>query len=176
MLGQLPTHSLVYKASSIDWKRKRLAAQLKASSEGLDAAIAAFDNIALAIGPSPWHRAEELTDLAAYILQLFDHRRVPDTLKPASISRFCENFQALARAIKPSRGVRELIASIDDELTRMQPTTVPMSLSLYQLFLGILCEKGPVQRIENLTCHVTPELQTIFPMTRHITGTFDYDT
>jgi ppGpp synthetase/RelA/SpoT-type nucleotidyltranferase len=169
------THDLVYKTKSVDWKRIRLAAQLKASSEGLDAAVAAFEHLAHAIDESPWSRVSEQLEVSSYIADLFDGNRVPGTLKPTNISRFCENFCTLVRAIRPTHSVGDLLKRIDDMLNQMQPDGVPVSLSLYQLFLGIICEQGLIGSVQNLSCHITPELQAMFPRTNDIRMIFDYN-
>lgn len=169
------THDLVYKTKSVDWKRIRLAAQLKASSEGLDAAVAAFEHLAHAIDESPWSRVSEQLEVSSYIADLFDGNRVPGTLKPTNISQFCENFCTLVRAIRPTHSVGDLLKRIDDMLNQMQPDGVPVSLSLYQLFLGIICEQGLIGSVQNLSCHITPELQAMFPRTNDIRMIFDYN-
>src|SRR5207249_2148558 len=93
--SSVATHELVYKASSIDWKRIRLAAQLKATSEGLDAAVAAFDHLAMSISESPWDRVSDQIEVSQYVTSAFDDSRIPRLLQPSSISRFSENFCAL---------------------------------------------------------------------------------
>lgn len=169
------THDLVYKGSSIDWKRIRLAAQLKASSEGLDAAVAVFDHLATAINQSPWKRVSDQIEVSNYISRLFQQDRLPSFLKPASVARFVENFCTLVRSIQPRRSITSCLYEIDNELQRLGPTSIPVSLSLYQFFLGMLCHRGLVTTIQNLQCHVTPELAAIFPGTKGIGSVFDYD-
>jgi ppGpp synthetase/RelA/SpoT-type nucleotidyltranferase len=167
------THDLVYKGSSIDWKRARLAAQLKATSEGLDAAVAAFEYLADAIEESPWDRFRGQVDVSQYIADAFEGQKLPSTLKPSSVSRFSQNFCALIQAIRPTLSVSDALEVITDELRQM--SSVPVSLSLYQLFLGMLCHGRETTEIKTIRCHVTNELATLFPETRKLEAIFDYD-
>jgi hypothetical protein len=167
------THDLVYKGSSIDWKRIRLAAQLKATSESLDTAVAAFDNLANGIIESPWDRIRDQIEVSKYVVSAFDGQRLPGNLKPASISRFSENFYALTRSAQPDLSVTDALTTIDAELKKGK--SIPVSVSLYQLFLGILCESGQVTSTKKHKCHVTNELLTMFPTTKRLNLIFDYD-
>jgi ppGpp synthetase/RelA/SpoT-type nucleotidyltranferase len=167
------THDLVYKGASIDWKRLRLAAQLKATSETLDAAIASFDHLAQAISESPWEQVKERSDVSYFVTSLFKENRLPPSLKPASISRFSENFCTLVTKIRPNLQVREAIEMVSEQLEKTAST--PISLSLYQLFLGLLFENGSLKGVQKIPCHVTPELITIYPRTRAISCIFDYE-
>ena len=169
------THDLVFKGSSIDWKRIRLAAQLKANSEGLDAAVAAFDHLATAIKQSPWRQVSEQTEVFDYTNGLFEQGRLPRHLKPASMTRFVENFCNLVRSIRPTQSIGSCLCGIDNELRRLGPASTPASLSLYQFFLGMLCHCRLITNVENLRCHITPELAAIFPETKGIGSVFDYD-
>ena len=171
--GRSRRMSHVYKGSSIDWKRIRLAAQLKATSESLDIAVAAFDTLASGIIESPWDRIGDQITISKYVLSLLDKKLIPTTLRPMSISRFSENCYNLIRSVRPESTVAVAITSINEELSKQKP--LPVSVSLYQLFLGILCEAAIINFTRNINCHVTPELMTIFPATRKLTQIFDYD-
>ena len=167
------THDLVYKASTIDWKRVRLAAQLKATSEGLDAAVGAFDHLAASVEESPWDRMHDEVAVSEFVVAAFGEQRLPENLKPASISRFSENFCTLARAIRPTQSVRVALQIINDQISRS--TSFPISLSLYQLFFGMLCQGADVTGVENVHCHVTTELAALFPQTSNLGSVFDYE-
>lgn len=167
------THDLVYKGSVVDWKRMRLAAQLKATSEGLDAAIAAFDHLASGITESPWARLSDQIHVAEFVRSIFENKRLPDALIPDSVSRFSENFCTLVRSIEPSMTVSNSIDVIDNALQITSP--IPISLSLYQLFLGLLCQSGRVVDARRTPCHITAELTTLFPETKKLTRIFDYN-
>jgi ppGpp synthetase/RelA/SpoT-type nucleotidyltranferase len=166
-------HDLVYKGASIDWKRMRLAAQLKATSEGLDAAIASFDHLAEAISESPWEQVKERSDVSDFVTSLFLRNRLPMTLKPNSISRFSENFCTLVSKIRPKLQVSEALRVLTTQLP--DSATAPMSLSLYQLFLGVLFHSGDFEGVHDFPYHITPELLMIYPRTRTIRGVFNYD-
>lgn len=167
------THDLVYKSASVEWKRIRLAAQLKATSEGLDAAVAAFDQLANGIVASPWDRVGDRTDVSQYVHSLLDNRRLPSSMKPESLSRFSDNVCTLIKAIQPQISVSDALAVIDEQL--LKESTLPVSISLYQLFLGVLWRSGRVQGVKGICCHVTNELMTIFPETKKIQLVFDYE-
>ncbi len=167
------THDLVYKGPSIDWKRVRLAAQLKATSEGLDTAVAAFDHLAMNIEESPWGGVRDQIEVSEYIADAFGNERLPATLRPTSVSRFSQNFCALIRAIRPSLSVHDALEAITAELG--QTTPIPVSLSLYQLFLGMLCQGGLATEVRDIQCHVTSELATLFPRTGSLQPVFNYD-
>ena len=169
------THDLVYKAGSIDWKRMRLAAQLKASSEGLDAAVAAFDHLAAAIDQSPWPSVKDRIDFSRYVGSLFDANRLPNVLRPESISRFSENVCNLVKSVQPQLSVQTSLNEIEAGLVDLGPGLVPVSLSLYQFFFGILCRRGLVKMVRDLRCHITPELTAIFPETKGVAAIFDYE-
>jgi len=167
------THDLVYKGPSVNWKRLRLAAQLKATSEGLDAAMAAFEHLATGIAESPWDRVSEQIQISDYVVSIFAERRLVEAFRPESISRFSENFSTLVRSIEPRLSVSEAINIVDAELRAA--STTPISLSLYQLFLGLLCQSGHVGDAKRIRCHVTPELTALFPETKRISRVFDYN-
>jgi hypothetical protein len=111
--------------------------------------------------------------VSEYLIKAFEGRKLPGTLKPASVSKFSESFCALTRAIKPTLSVHEALEAITDELTRTDP--IPVSLSLYQLFLGMLCQSGRATMVTNIPCHVTSELAALFPGTSSLQPVFDYD-
>lgn len=167
------THDLVYKSASVQWKRIRLAAQLKATSEGLDAAVAAFDQLANGIVESPWDRVDDRTQVSQYVYALLDSRRLPSDMKPESLSRFSDNLCTLIAAIRPQIAVRDALEVIDAEL--LKERKLPVSISLYQLCLGVLWRSGRVQAVKGIRCHVTNELTTIFPETKKIGPVFNYE-
>jgi hypothetical protein len=121
----------VYKASTIDWKRVRLAAQLKATSEGLDAAVGAFDQLAASVVESPWDRMRDQIAVSNFVVAAFDEGILPQSLKPASVSRFSENVCALARGIRPNHSVQRLLEIVNEGIR--QADRIPISLSLYQI-------------------------------------------
>ncbi|MBC7103411.1 MAG: hypothetical protein H5U13_09365 [Parvibaculum sp.] len=167
------THELVYKSSAIDWKRIRLAAQLKAISESLDTAVASFDHLAAAVNESPWTQVKDQSDVSEFVISLFEQGTLPSELKPDSISRFSENICTLIKRIRPSLKVSEAIEVLRTELP--DKDLLPKSLSLYQLFLGIFSQRGAFEVSGEFSCHVTPELVAIYPQTRAIQGIFMYD-
>jgi ppGpp synthetase/RelA/SpoT-type nucleotidyltranferase len=170
------THDLVYKGSTIDWRRIRLAAQLKATSEGLDAAIGAFDHLAQAVEESPWENLRGKILVSEFAEDLFVQAKLPSTLRPASMSRFAENLCELVRDIHPKQDLQDCLRVIKEEIERLRTASVPASLSLYQLFFGILCKRGMIGKVKNIPCHITFELAAVYPETKDkASSAFDYD-
>jgi len=167
------THDLVYKGSTIDWKRIRLAAQLKATTEGLDTAIATFDELAKAVTASPWEKLDGEISVANFVVEALRIGRIPELLKPASLTRFSQNISDLLRSAKPEVDVRDALRVIDRELNCGR--ALPISLSLHQSFLGILCEQGMIARTDRFRCNVTPELIALYPRSKELKTVFDYD-
>ena len=52
-------HGLAYKTDEVDWKRKRIAAQIKAMVEQLDQLIVSFEAAASPVVESPWLKASK---------------------------------------------------------------------------------------------------------------------
>jgi ppGpp synthetase/RelA/SpoT-type nucleotidyltranferase len=89
------THDLVYKSSEIDWKKLRLAAQIKAIVEQLDTMILAFEQISPAIQESDYPEIKRKCQIAAATLELFERNKIPEELKPKDMTRFCDNLYGI---------------------------------------------------------------------------------
>ncbi|TAE94117.1 MAG: hypothetical protein EAZ78_28555, partial [Oscillatoriales cyanobacterium] len=83
------THDLVYKGSEIDWKKLRLAAQIKAIVEQLDTMILAFEQISPFIQESEYPEIKKKRQLAIATQELFQREKIPEELKPKDMTRFC---------------------------------------------------------------------------------------
>jgi ppGpp synthetase/RelA/SpoT-type nucleotidyltranferase len=158
------THDLVYKGDNVDWKRIRLAAQLKAVSESLDAAVAAFDHMAEGITESHWDRVSEQIEIAKFMNDRFESSLLPPTARPESITRVTQNVHSFIKSIRPKKDVRDVLNAMKEVL--MADTPIPLSLSLCQFFIGALCERGIVGRTGEFVCHVTPGYWHCFPRRR----------
>src|SRR6185437_2579981 len=86
------THSLTYKTSYVDWRRFRLAAQLKAGVEQFDLLISQFEELAGAISQSPWPTMDQQKDLASFIREMVGQKVIPNEAAPKDLSRFAENL------------------------------------------------------------------------------------
>ncbi|MDA9452316.1 hypothetical protein [Bradyrhizobium sp. CCBAU 21360] len=166
------THDLTYKGSATEWKRIRLAAQLKATAESMDVAIASFEHMASAINESPWKRINDQTEASRRIKSLIDARKILEIHHPDSLMRFSDNFCKLIASIRPAISVEAALDLICAQLP--EPAAIPKSLSFYQVCLGILCSRLPVRSVE-ATCHVTDELRALYPETKSLQGLFDYE-
>lgn len=121
------THDLVYKGSEIDWKKLRLAAQIKATVEQLDTMILAFEQISPAIQESEYPEIKKKRQLAIATQELFQQEKIPGELKPKDMSRFCDNlYGILARAGKEDK-VQEVIECITKKINSTPSKQIPRS-------------------------------------------------
>ena len=170
------THDLVYKGSLANWKCLRLAAQLKAVSESLDASVASFDELAKGIVESPSRHISERNLVCSFLLELFQRSVVPAEIRPLSISRTAENIVTVVKSIRPRQEVQNVVSFLNDRLRELD--RVPVSTTLYQLLLGIICSnynyKFQNEGRAKMYCHVTQELLALFPQSRRIEDKFAY--
>jgi ppGpp synthetase/RelA/SpoT-type nucleotidyltranferase len=139
----LVTHDLVYKADNADWKRLRLAAQLKAAVEQIELIIVAFDQAADSVRVSPWPEMEAKDRLISGFKGLIDLGLIPDVLTPASWRRFADNTYDLIRSYE--RDPNKLPSSVEDLLSacksRLEEPTLPsppISGSLFRYVLSVV--------------------------------------
>lgn len=179
------THELTYKSQEIDWRRLRLAAQLKAAVEQLDTLILAFDGSAALVMASQWPEVNQKQRIAETFKRLVQERQIPEELAPKDWSRFSENLQKVVRsgwaAERGSRRdyegeINDALKAIEAELRSLGLGQVPRSVSLLQLALGILAQRGLLSRsFNNFTPSVTPELESLYPEVKKFTPVFDYE-
>lgn len=171
------THPLTYKSNRLDWKRFRLAAQIKATSEQLDLLIVQFEQLAAAIPESPWPELSRKQEIVALIEGLLHDGVIPSEAAPKDMSRFADNLATLVRASQRKLRIEDVLRSLDKELRSFTSETFPRSASLLQVCVGVLCEgevlAGPLERY---TCHVTEQLVQLFPRTGALTPVFNYKT
>jgi ppGpp synthetase/RelA/SpoT-type nucleotidyltranferase len=169
------THPLTYKTNPIDWKRFRLAAQLKASAEQLDLAIGSFDVLASSIAESPWPEIQQKIRVVELIQGLVGDGIIPAEATPKDMSRFAENLISLLQASKKKSEFNSALNELDIELRKLTAATFPRSASILQVCMGLLCSRGiitgPLQRY---TCHVTEQLAQLYPEVRSLSPVFDY--
>lgn len=159
------THDLVYKISEIDWKKLRLAAQIKAIVEQLDTMILAFEQISPAIQESDYPEIKRKCQIAIATQELFKLEKIPEELKPKDMTRFCDNlYGILARAGKEDK-VQEIIKCIKSKVNATPSKQIPRSISLLQYFLAILVEAEIiVLPLDKYCFHITEELITLYPI------------
>lgn len=157
------THDLVYKSSEIDWRRLRLAAQIKATVEQLDTLILAFQETSAFIEDNDYSEIKIKRQLATEINKLFDNR-IPDELRPKDMSRFCDNLYRLIVNAGKEKDIKQIIKQIATEIQSTPNSKIPLSLSLFQYFLAILITKNIIEPpIKNYHWHITDELKTLYP-------------
>lgn len=157
------THDLVYKSSEIDWKKLRLAAQIKATVEQLDTLIMAFQETSGFIEDNDYSEIKRKRQLATEINKLFANK-IPDELRPKDMSRFCDNLYRLIVNAGQEKNIKQIMKQIVREVQSTPTNQIPLSLSLFQYFLGILIDKKIIEPpIDNYHCHITDELKTLYP-------------
>ncbi|MUL38958.1 hypothetical protein [Gloeocapsopsis dulcis] len=158
------THDLVYKNSEIDWKRLRLAAQIKANVEQLDTLILAFEQTSLIIQENSYSDIKVKRRLACEINKLFEKGKIPDELQPKDMNRFCDNLYGLVTHAKKENNIEKVIKKIKTEINSTSFKKIPRSISLFQYLFAILTRNKFIEiPIEKYYCHVTKELIDLFP-------------
>lgn len=171
------THDLVYKNSEIDWKKLRLAAQIKASVEQLDTMILAFEQIASTIQDNEYPEIKRKRQIAVATQDLFAQQKIPQELQPKDMTRFCHNlYDILASASKEDK-VQDVIKCIRGKVNSTPSRQIPRSISLLQYFLAILVEeKILVLPLDKHCFHITEELITLYPIFQDsVNSIFQYD-
>jgi len=176
------THALVYKTQTIDWKRSRLAAPLKASVEQLDLLIVGFDEAAGHISPSEWPELAARADIVHLFSRALDQGWLPTECAPKDWSRFSENVLAMLRSSARPRGTRledlvpAAVSALDKAIQTQAGALFPRSVSLCQFVLGNLVQAGVLPtKFYGYTPPVTLELRQLYPRVTEITPVFDFE-
>ncbi|MDZ8033011.1 hypothetical protein [Nostoc sp. DedSLP04] len=158
------THDLVYKSSEIDWKRLRLAAQIKANVEQLDTLILAFEQTSLLIEENNYPDIKIKRKLASEINKLFKNGKIPEELQPKDMNRFCDNLYRLTIDVNKENNIQPIIEKIKTEVNLTSYKKFPRSISLFQYFFVILVRNKMIEiPMKNYHCHITEELTTLYP-------------
>lgn len=158
------THDLVYKSPDIDWKRFRLAAQIKATVEQLDTLLLAFEEMSSIIQESNDSAIKIKRQLAQEINQLFKIEKLPDELQPKDMTRFCENLYNLLLTMASEKEMKKIIKRVTQKIQSTPNRKIPRSISLFQYFCAILiCENLIQTPIKKYYFHITDELITLYP-------------
>lgn len=168
------THPLTYKSNQIDWRKLRLAAQIKAVVEQLDMLIIGFEEASNRISESPWPEVKIKKLVSEFIKKLIDDNKIPSEVAPKDLSRFCDNFYRMLKGAGKDNEIRQALKTLQSNL----PTAneFPRSISLLQFVLGVLTEKGFLTSpLADYFCHVTPELLQLYPSVKQYTKIFNYD-
>jgi ppGpp synthetase/RelA/SpoT-type nucleotidyltranferase len=172
------SHDLVYKSNSADWRRARLAAQLKAAVEQIELIIAAFEPAASLVTASPWPEV----DVQQEIIEMFVHYqledRLPVTLVPESWRRFAGNVWALVATYERNRqklptAVRKLLDTIRADFDRGYE--LPLSGSLFQYVLSVVARADGPGNLSNFPVVASSELSDFYGLP-DLPKVFDFGT
>ena len=170
------THPLTYKSDNIDWRRFRLAAQIKSATEQLDLSIVQFEQLAAAISESPWPELKDRQRVVDLIEKLNSDGVIPSEAGPKDMTRFAENLTSMIRASKKKVRLEDALSELDIRLRAFTEESFPRSASLLQVCMGMLCQGGMLTGpLQKYSCHVTEQLVQLFPEVRALTPVFTYD-
>ncbi|NET06194.1 MAG: hypothetical protein F6K09_27795 [Merismopedia sp. SIO2A8] len=170
------THALVYKNSEIDWRKLRLAAQLKATVEQLDMLILAFDKTSEFIENNDYPEIKIKKNLATEINKLFENKKIPDELQPKDMSRFCDNLYCLLINVVEEKKIQKIVKQITQKIQTTKLNQIPRSISLFQYFITILISEKIIEAsIDRYYWHITQEVITLYPALKNINSTFEYE-
>lgn len=175
------THALVYKGGPIDWRRLRLAAQLKASVEQLDHLILGFDSAAGLISEQFWAETAAKKAIQDYFQAKLSSGIIPQEVAPDSWQRFCDNVYSILLSSpaldrhKPNEGIRQALAIIGAEIATNQGDRFPRSITLLQFIIGSLAKSDYIgQELGRYTPMITSEMKDLFHDMRQFQKVFDF--
>lgn len=160
------THDLVYKGQQVDWRSKRLAAQLKALVEQIDFLVNQFETTAANIQPSSDPATDSQTLISDTCRELLDDGSLPESLEPGSWQRFAEcvyalarkatrnNYQAAARATAIIEGFAQAVRSGD-----LVPAT---SGSLFQCVVAFIVTRDGEDAVQDFPIAESTELVDLY--------------
>ena len=170
------THNLVYKNPEIDWKKLRLAAQIKANVEQLDMLILAFEQTSEFIKENNYTEIKIKRYLVNEINKLFEIKKIPDELKPKDMNRFCDNLYHILTKTISEKDIKNVIQQIIHEIQSTKSNQIPLSISLFQYFISILISNEIIETsTEKYYWHITQEVINLYPSLNNISSTFKYE-
>jgi ppGpp synthetase/RelA/SpoT-type nucleotidyltranferase len=161
------THDLVYKGESVDWKKQRLAAQLKAAVEQIEVIINAFESASDVVLESPWPDSDMQAEIVARFRGLFDDGLVPETLRPKSWSTFAQNALALVKSFQrdPARQaetVSRILELVENDARERGDVPLPVSGTLFQYLVSIVARSNTLGNINRFTIVPSRELSEFY--------------
>jgi ppGpp synthetase/RelA/SpoT-type nucleotidyltranferase len=172
------THALAYKTDEVDWRRLRLAAQMKATVEQLDTLILAYEGTKTHIPESLWPETQKKIDILKLIRDGEGRSKIPAEAMPKDISRFCDNVYEILRDGYGKDGVEAAIRRIGEIIGHANQQSFPRSISVVQWIVGevVSLQSGNLVP-KKVRLHVTPELLNLYPLTKGIpaNNVFDYE-
>jgi ppGpp synthetase/RelA/SpoT-type nucleotidyltranferase len=170
------THDLTYKGPDRDWRKMRLAAQMKAAVEQLDLLTDQFEALAPCIPPSQWQETDRQNQICEKVRSLVAEGVIPQEVKPHDLSRFAENILDLLTASDRRSVFPEVLVELEAGFREVSGTNFPRSATLLQIAIGILASKGQITgpfRGEYVG-HITNDLVSLYPSVRQLGPTFHY--
>ncbi|MFD3340040.1 hypothetical protein ACFWVW_13035 [Streptomyces anthocyanicus] len=163
------THDLVYKGDRVDWKKQRLAAQLKAAVEQIEMIIGAFDQVSGAVPESEWPEIAAKDSIVERFQELIADGVIASNLTPVSWRRFADNVSALVASYTPNNYARP--SAIDALLVEFatawrQPSAPPCpeSGSLFQMVLGHVGKPDTVGSLDKYTVVNSVEMRDFYSL------------
>lgn len=176
------THALTYKGAEVDWRKIRLAAQLKASVEQLDNLILGFEESAKYISEQNWPEIQAKKAIESFFAEQFANHLIPTECRPTNWTRFCENVYAILRSAsrtdirEPSKIVEAALVELREEIENLGLSKFPRSVSLLQFVLGALTKAEIVSApLHQYVPVVTSQLSAIYPKVEQYEDTFNFE-
>jgi len=163
------THDLIYKGDTADWRKQRLAAQLKAAVEQIEMIIEAFDEVSAAVAPSAWPDVKIRSQVIETFQNLFTDGVLDPQLKPISWSRFADNVVALTSSYTESEAksraaCETLLKEVSTFWRSGGAPDSPRSGSLFQLILGHVGKEGTLGSLDNFIVVESSELADLYAL------------
>ena len=179
------THPLIYKNNMIDWRRLRLASQLKAAAEQMDMLAISFDQASEFIVKCEWPDVKAKKEIIKRFHGFIEEGFIKNELIPKDWTRFSDNIYKLITATEEAQDmdptekvkyVKDCLKKFNDELKKLGSNKVPLSISLLQLTFGILCDckilKPPLR---NYCPIITEELVSLYPSVKIFDRNFNFE-
>ncbi|WP_406196418.1 hypothetical protein OG920_15415 [Streptomyces europaeiscabiei] len=173
------THDLVYKGDRVDWKKQRLAAQLKAAVEQIEMIIGAFDQVSGAVPESEWPEIAAKDLIVERFQELIADGVITTNLTPVSWRRFADNVFALVASYTRDSSARPSAseALLEEFATAWrQPTAPPCpeSGSLFQMILGHVGKSDTVGSLNKYVVVNSVEMRDFYNL-ENVGRQFEFD-
>jgi hypothetical protein len=173
------THDLVYKGDRVDWKKQRLAAQLKAAVEQIEMIIGAFDQVSGAVPESEWPEVAVKDSIVARFQELISDGVIAANLTPSSWRRFADNVFSLVSSYTQNNHARPAaVNSLLDEFAtswrKPEAPPCPESGSLFQMVLGHVGQAETVGSLDGYAVVNSVEIRDLYGISK-LHREFEFD-